>query len=877
MKKMIILDGNSIMFRAYYATAYTGNLMQARSGLYTNAIYGFVNMIQHIIQTKDMTNIFVAFDKGKKTIRHQTYSDYKGGRKATPEEFLMQIPYIKEYLDVLGIKHLELDDYEADDIVASMAILAKDQFDEIMVISGDKDLLQLAKGNIHVYLTKKGLTELECYTEENFKSLMGIESCQMVDYKGLIGDDSDNLPGVSGVGPKTAQKLLEEYKTLENIIDNIPNLKGKVQTSLMNDKDNALRSKKLATLFLDVNLPYAVCDTVYKEADKLKLRSFYEKVEFKSFIKKLGDIEESTETIKASNVQIDYYYNNVDLLIKDLKENNHCFIDAELGKENYHKEPLLGIGIVLNNHGHFNSKDFLKNDDLIEELSKKDLFTCDVKKCFVSLYKLGIKLNKFVFDLGLAAYIFNPSFASIDVKSIYNRFIDCSIPFVEEVYGKNSKFEIPAIEVYGKYCIDKVSYLKDVKDEIDSQLNDDQKKLLYDVEIPLAVVLGEMELAGFGVSKDRLNEIGEFVLNEINRLEKEIYELCGFEFNIASPKQLGEVLFEKLAIAKGKKNKTGYVTNAEELEKLALIHPVPLKVLEYRKYSKLYSTYVVGLLDEIFEDGKVHTIFKQSLTLTGRLSSVEPNIQNIPIRTEDGRLIRSAFVPSDGAILVSADYSQIELRILAHVSKCKNMIDAFNSGIDLHSSTAAKIYGVSINDVTKEQRRIAKAVNFGIVYGMSPWGLAEELHIGTFEANDFINRYFMIYPEVKDYLDKVVNNTKQVGYTETIFGRRRYMPEINSSNGALRQFAERTAKNAPIQGAAADVIKLAMVATSKKFKELGLKSKLIAQVHDELVVDTVISEEEIVKKILKEVMEGVVKLDVLLEASLSYGANWDMK
>lgn len=876
MKKMIILDGNSIMFRAYYATAYTGNLMQARSGLYTNAIYGFVNMIQHIIQTPDMTNIFVAFDKGKKTLRHQTYSDYKGGRKPTPPEFLMQIPYIKEYLDVLGIKHLELDDYEADDIVGSMAMLAKDEFDEVMVISGDKDLLQLAKENVHVYLTKKGLTDLECYTEENFKSLMGIEAYQMTDYKGLIGDSSDNLPGVAGIGPKTACKLLEEYGTLENIIENIPSLKGKVQASILNDKDLALRSKKLATLYLDVELPYSVSDTVFCEPNIQALRNFYEKVEFKSFIKKLGDAKQEVAEIKQTKIELEYCFNDIESLINDLEKNDICYLDVEIAKENYHKENLLGLSIVVDNKGYFIESSFL-NNKLIDILLQKEIYTIDAKKVYVALSKQGIKLDKFGFDLGLAAYIVNPSYASIDPKSMYEKFIETTLPYIEEVYGKNSKHEIPSLDVYGKYSINKVGYLKEIKDEIDNSLTVEQKKLLYEVEIPLAVVLGQMEVNGFRVSKSRLNEIGEFVLSEINRLEKEIYELCGFEFNIASPKQLGEVLFEKLAIAKGKKNKTGYVTNAETLESLALIHPVPKKVLEYRKYSKLYSTYVVGLLEVIFDDGKVHTIFKQSLTLTGRLSSVEPNIQNIPIRTEDGRLIRSAFIPSDDSILVSADYSQIELRILAHVSKCKNMIDAFNSGVDLHSSTASKIYGVDISDVTKDQRRMAKAVNFGIVYGMSPWGLADELHISTFEANDFINRYFMIYPEVKDYLDKVVNVTKQTGYTETIFGRRRYMPEINSSNGALRQFAERTAKNAPIQGAAADVIKIAMIAVDNKFKELGLQSKLIAQVHDELVVDTKNDEVETVKKILKEVMENVVKLDVLLEAELSWGDNWDMK
>ena len=880
MKKMIILDGNSVMFRAYYATAYTGNLMQARSGLYTNAIYGFVNMIQHIIQTPDMTNIFVAFDKGKKTKRHQTYADYKGGRKSTPEEFLMQIPYIKEYLDVLGIKHLELDDYEADDIVGSMAMKMKDDFDEIMVISGDKDLLQLAKGNVHVYLTKKGLTDLECYSEENFKSLMGIESCQMVDYKGLIGDSSDNLPGVTGVGPKTAQKLLNEYGTLENIIENIPSMKGKLQESLINDKDVALRSKHLATLYLDVELPYDINDTKYVEPAKSVLRAFYEKVEFKSFIKKLGQDDAIEEKKPEILTEIKYYYNDVELLIEDLNKSNYLSIDVELTGENYHKEELLGVSFVVGSHGHYIDKEHLLTEKLKTLLNNysKDVYAVDVKKTYVSLFNNNIILNKFVFDLGLGIYIVNPSYSSNDVKSMITHIMDNELPYLEDIYGKKSKYEIPGIEVLGKYSVDKANLLVTLKNEIDSKLNDKQKDLLYNVEIPLAVVLAEMEMNGFKVSTNRLNEIGEFVLNEIKRLELEIYNLCGFEFNIASPKQLGEVLFEKLAIAKGKKNKTGYVTSAEVLEKLAEIHPVPKKVLEYRKYSKLYSTYVVGLINEIFEkDGKVHTIFKQSLTLTGRLSSVEPNIQNIPIRTEDGRLIRSAFIPSEDSILVSADYSQIELRILAHVARCDNMINSFKNGEDLHSSTAAKIYCISNEEVTKDQRRIAKAVNFGIVYGMSPWGLAEELHISTFEANDFINRYFSIYPEIKKYLDNVVVEVRNSGYSETIFGRRRYMPEINSSNGALRQFAERTAKNAPIQGAAADVIKLAMVACHNKFKELSLESKIIAQVHDELVIDTKNSEVEIVKKILKEVMENVVNLNVPLEVEVSFGDNWDMK
>ncbi len=877
MKKMIILDGNSIMFRAYFATAYTGNLMQARSGLYTNAIYGFVNMIQHILNTPDMSNIFVAFDKGKKTLRHNAYADYKGGRKPTPKEFLMQIPYIKEYLDVLGIKHLELDDYEADDIVGSMAVKASPYFDEIMVISGDKDLLQLARGNIHVYLTKKGLTDLECYTEENFMEKMEIFSSQMTDYKGLIGDSSDNLPGVTSVGPKTACKLLKEYDTLENIIANSDNIKGKIGLMIKQDADVALRSKLLATLYLDVDLGVEVDETIYSEPDANKLLSFYEKVEFASFIKKLQLTSKPQEETKPD---ITYYYNNIEQLKLALKDASTALVEVELTGENYHKEELLGMAIVIGNQGHFIDKDHILKIKTLLENDKLEYYAYDIKKTYVALTYLGIKIQTFSFDAVLATYIINPSMALKEAKSLFENFFPTSLNYLEEVYGKKTKYQIPELEVYGKYAIDKAALLSKLKTGVDEKLSaNKQLDLLYQMEIPLAVVLGDMEIAGFRVSKERLDEIGTHVLAEIKRLEQEIYELVGEEFNIASPKQLGEILFEKLGVGKGKKNKTGYSTSAEVLEKLINEHPVIEKILDYRKYSKLYSTYVIGLSACINEKTKnVHTIFKQALTLTGRLSSVEPNIQNIPVRTSEGRLIRSAFVSRfDNGILVSADYSQIELRILAAIANCKNMCDAFNSGEDLHRSTASKIYGIRTDEVDSEMRRIAKAVNFGIVYGMSAWGLAEELHIPTNLAQTFINKYFEIYPEIKDYLDQVVSDAKVVGYTTTLFNRKRFMPEINSSNGALRQFAERTAKNAPIQGTAADVIKLAMIKVASRIKALKLKSKLIAQVHDELVVDTYIDEEQIVKTILQEEMENIVSLSVDLVASIASGHTWDLK
>lgn len=883
MKKLIVIDGNSIMFRAYYATAYTGNLMQARSGIYTNAIYGFVNMINHIVATPDMTNIFVAFDKGKKTLRHQAYADYKAGRSKTPDEFLMQIPYIKEYLDVVGIKHLELDDYEADDIVGSMAVRYKDEFDEVMVISGDHDLLQLAKDNIHVYLTIKGLTDLRMYSEENFPILMGFESKYMCDFKGLIGDKSDNLPGITGVGEKTAIKLINEYGTLEDIIGHVDDLKGKLQENIINDKDLALRSKKLATIYTDVDLGVSLDETIYHKPKNSDLRSFYERFDFVSFIKKLGadtEIEEEP-VIKEVKKVINYHIScDIDLLKEQLHKADCILMEAEIAGENYHKDELLGFSIVVGSDGYFIDFPLYSDDELIKLIESKKIYAVDAKKLICALYYIGINLKHIEFDLTLGAYIVNPAYSNTDIKNIYEHFMTVPFSYSEEVYNGKGKKKEYAPEIYGKYAIDKAAYLSDVKIIIDEELKkNDQSKLLYEMELPLASVLAEMELNGFKINPLRLKEIGETFKMEMDNLEQEIYKLCGEEFNIGSPKQLGVILFEKLQIAKGKKNKTGYSTSAEELEKLALIHPVPRKILDYRKYSKLYSTYVTGLLNEISSrDGKVHTIFKQALTLTGRLSSTEPNIQNIPIRTDDGRLIRSAFVTSfEDGLLISADYSQIELRVLSHMADCKHMKDAFIEGVDLHASTAAKVFNVAVEDVSKDQRRMAKAVNFGIVYGMSPWGLAEEIHTTAGEAAAFIERYFEIYPEIKTYLDGVVNNCKQNGYTTTLYNRRRYIPDINSSNGSLRQFAERTAKNAPIQGSAADIIKVAMINVDNRIKELNLRAKFIAQVHDELVLDVPHDEIEIIKNLLKEQMESVIKLNVPLNAEVSFGTNWDMK
>lgn len=884
MKKLILLDGNSIMFRAYYATAYTGNLMKTSDNLYTNAIYGFVNMMNKILTIEGVTHIFVAFDKGKQTFRHQTYKEYKGGRKPMPEEFSMQIPFIKEYLDILNIKRLEADDYEADDLIGTMAKRFAKTFDEIVIISGDKDLLQLVGNNVKVFLNKKGITDLEEYNATNFKDLMGFEAKQLTDYKGLIGDKSDNLPGISGVGNKTAIKLLHEYQTLENIIANADQIKGKLSQTLKEEKEIALRTKMLATLELDAKIDILEEETRLRKPNLMELRNFFEKLEFNSFLKKMS-FQSSNEEGIEENVTLDekkeYYLNDLPQTLAALKDAKKIVIEVELDGENYHKSSIIGIGLIIDQRGFYLDKRYIDNDEL-KSLLSSDLiiYTVDAKKTYVSLKYLGIDLKHLAFDVVLAAYVVNPSYITSDIKSIIERFMPTKLPYFEEIYGKKTTYVVPDETIVANYVLDKGSLVCNLKEIIDKKLEENhQTALFYDIELPLAKILGLVEINGFKVNEDKLKEVGEYFNASMKKMEKEIFDLVGYSFNVASPKQLGVVLFEDLQLGHGKKNKTGYSTSAEVLEELSKRHPVPRLVLEYRKYAKLYSTYVLGLLAEINQtDGKVHTIFKQSLTQTGRLSSTEPNIQNIPIRTEEGRIIRSMFIPSsDNNYLVSADYSQIELRILASASNCFAMKETFNSDIDLHANTAAKIYNVDLEQVTKEMRRMAKAVNFGIIYGMSDWGLSGELHISQKEASLFSQKYFEVFPEVKPYLDRCVEETKARGYTTTFYNRRRYMPEINSSNAALRKFSERASMNAPIQGTAADIMKIAMIKVQNEFEQGKFNSKIVAQVHDELIIDCPQEELEIVKNLVKKTMETAVDIGVKLDVDVEVGKTWDLK
>lgn len=888
MKRLVIIDGNNLMFRAYYATAYTGNLMQTKTGIYTNAVYGLANMITKIQNDLKPDYLFIAFDKGKKTFRHQMYTEYKSGRAKLPEELGMQIPLVKEYINVLGITQYECDEYEADDLVGSVADKFKNDVDEVIVISQDKDLLQLVEEKITVGSPKSGVSELVYYSIYNFKELMGIEHTQLTDYKALIGDSSDNLPGVTGVGPKTAQKLLEEYKTLENIFANTSNIKGKLQEKLVTDKEVSLRTKKLATLIRDIPLDLTLEDLEIKKPKYDELRKFYERLEFTSFIKKMvnEEVEIGEEKLfEEDNVikyEGEYLINDVNKLVEIIakQENKNIYIEVELDGENYHKSNLLGLALYVDSVGFYFEKAMLEDDNLRNVLSSHHhYYAIDIKKTYVALAKENIYLNDYVYDFVLATYVLNPSNPSQDLHNLFNLFVNSNLPYLDDVYGKKSTYVVPEACVLARYAVDKCYLLSKSVESINSQLKENnQEDLFNNMEVKLAKVLAKIECNGFKVDKRRLLEIGEELESKIIELEKEIYMLVGHEFNIGSPKQLGVVLFEELKLTASKKTKTGYSTNAEVLEKLANRHEVPRKVLEYRKYAKLHSTYVVGLMNELSLDDKVHTTFKQALTLTGRLSSTEPNIQNIPVRTEDGRLIRSAFIPScpDG-LLVSADYSQIELRILASMSKCKGMLDAFNEGLDLHTSTAEKVFDLPSSLITKDMRRVAKAVNFGIVYGMSDWGLSEELHISPTEAKGFIDRYYEAYPEIRVFLDDVIEKTKETGYTKTLFERRRYIPEINNPNHMQREFGKRTAMNAPIQGTAADVIKLAMINVDEEFTKRGLKSKIVAQVHDELIIDCVKEEVEMIKTLLKETMENAVSLNVKLDVSVESGETWDLK
>ena len=881
MKRMILIDGNSLMYRAYYGTS-NGVLMQNSKGLYTNAIYAFANMINSLVK-EEYDNILVAFDAGKQTFRHEIMTDYKAGRSPMPDEFRVQIPYIKDYLDRMNISHYELPLYEADDIIGTFMAKAIKEGYHVDIYSSDKDLLQLVSPDSTVHLTKRGTSDLDDYTPEHFKEVFEIEYNQMVDLKAIMGDPSDNLKGIKGIGQKGAVKLLQEYGTLENIIAHKGEIKGKQGELIRESYEDALMCQKMTFINKESPVTITLDDTKYRPRDLYKLKELYTYLEFRGFlgainkeialIEQEGLFSEAFTPVFEHEVVKDYTVISNPYDLKDkLLPDSYLIIETDM--YNYHKANILCIGLA-NDKG-----TFIIEPDLLDLSLDLQMFladnnnknTFDLKRAKVCLLKRGITLNGIEYDMMLASYILKPQIKNNDIAICANQF-EYNLKYAEEIYGKGAKFKVPEKDILYSYVASKVLAIKNLKKEFIAKLQEyNQYDLLTKVEIPLAHVLAKMEFEGVYIDKDEMNVQRSKYKAEMDSLEQKIWTLAGKEFNIQSPIQLGTVLFEDLGLPASKKTKRGYSTDIDVLNYIKDKHEIVPYIIRYRAVCKIYNTYIEGLDEWIYEDGKIHTIFEQALTVTGRLSSIEPNVQNFPSRTDEGKMIRKFFIPSKKEnYLFSADYSQVELRVLAHMADSNKLIDAFNDGRDIHAETAKAVFGV--DNVTPELRRRAKAVNFGIVYGISAFGLSEGTDLTPKEAARFIETYFSIYPEIKEYMDKTVEFAKENGYVLTLLNRRRYIPELKSAVYMQREFGKRTAMNAPIQGSAADIIKMAMINIDKKFSELKLKSKMVIQIHDELVFEVMPDEKEMVERIVVSEMENAIKLKVRLDVDFGFGAN----
>lgn len=850
MNKIILVDGNNLMFRSYYATAYHGNMMKNSKGTPTNALYGFVSMMNKIIEEEKPTYIAVAFDVGT-NFRKQKYETYKAGRSETPDELLTQMPISRRILDAMGIKHLELEPYEADDIIGTLAKMAYDHLDfEATIVSSDKDLLQLINEQVDVKLLKqKGYIR---YNTKTFKEDFGIEPISIIDYKALAGDSSDNIPGVKGVGEKTALTLLQKYGTLDSIYKHIDEVKGKLQEKLSTDKENAYISYELATIYNEVPLDISLEDLKYNGPTK-ELANIYNELEFYSFLKTM---EEGENKNKKVNIEFTKLNNVNDIVL----ENDVSFY-IECNNTNYHNAAIFGMSLSSGDKNYFIEKNLIPS--VIPLLKGKKLFTFDYKKEWYLLKKMGLELERIDFDLMIAAYLLE-----------YN--VKDDIAYLMNQDGFGIAFYDMALKqgFSPRDVVLKARYIYDTKERFSNELKrEDMYDLFMDIEMPLITVLADMEFTGIKCDREILETKHQAILEKIDALKKEIYELADCKFNISSPIQLGEVLFDRLALPHGKRNSRGYKTDVKILQKLVGVHPIIEKILEYRNLTKMNSTYLEGLSNYIEDDGKIHTIYKQNLTRTGRLSSIEPNMQNIPAKDEEGRKIRKAFLPCND-LLYSADYSQIELRILAHISGSKELQEAFINGLDIHTKVAADIHDKDISEVTKYERRTAKAVIFGIVYGISGFGLGENLDISPSEATKFINKYYELYPGVKDYMDNIKEEAYQKGSVRTLFNRKREIPELFNKNYMIRQGGERIALNTPIQGTSADIIKKAMVKIYEEFKRQNIKSKMLLQVHDELIFDVKEEEKDKVESIVKDAMENAIKLDVPIIVSADYGTDW---
>lgn len=848
MKKVILVDGNNLMFRSYYATLYSGSMMTNKEGFPTNALFGFVNMMNKIINEETPEYIMVAFDIGK-TFRHEKYDYYKGKRDETPDDLKKQFPVAKKILNAMGIKYFELAGYEADDIIGTFAKKIDEEPDFIgTIISSDKDLLQLISDDVDVKLLKQ--KDYIRMNKETFFNTYGLEPLRMIDLKSLMGDASDNIPGVKGIGEKTAIKLLQTYHTLDGVYENIDSIKGANHEKLVRDKELAYMSYDIATIYREVPIDTSFENIKYNREDTEELINIFNDLDFHSLLKKT--------TINTHEEDISYQ------VITDLSTislNADVSIDLELDNENYHKANIIGLSIYNNT-----TKIYIKGSDLTNTdfLKNINIYTYNYKK----LYSIFTRNNFYVpvctFDTMLAAYLLNYSLK--DDPAYLANSLNYNIPLYDKNNSDAETNQKRSIMI-AKFIHNTISKLKD------ELIKNDALDLFNNIELPLSTVLAKMELNGISVDKKILEDMKEDIKIKMELISKDIYNLAGHEFNISSPKQLGEVLFDELKLPHAKKNKTGYVTDANVLGKL-IEYPIIKLILEYRLLNKLYTTYIEGIINTISPDGKIHTIYTQAITRTGRLSSIEPNLQNIPIRNEYGRLIRKAFIPESNSLIMSSDYSQIELRIFAHLSNVPELLDAFNNHLDIHTKTAMDIFKLPDYAITKDMRRQAKAVNFGILYGISPYGLAEDLGISPKEAKSFIETYFTTYPGIKDYMNKEIEEAHKNGYVKTIMNRKRTIEELTSSNYMQRSMGERMALNTPIQGSSADILKKAMIEIDEAITKNNLKSTMLLQVHDELIFNVINEEKDIIEKLVKDIMEHTIKLNVPLEVDIEFGTNW---
>lgn len=870
VENFVIIDGSSLLNRAFYAI----RLLSNKKGIFTNGIYGFLNMLDKIKTDYDPKYICVVFDRKEKTFRKDIYDDYKGNRMKFPDELSVQFPILKDILTKMGIKVLDKAGFEADDLAGTLTMIDDKNVKKVL-ITGDKDYLQLIKDDTDVIITKRGVSEFDTYNIEKMDEVYGLSPDEFIDLKALMGDQSDNIPGIYGIGEKTALKILSEYRTIENLYVHIDELKiNKTNQRIKDGKDMAFLSKKLATIVKDVDISMNIDDYKINDANNDALREIFEELELNSRLNSL----EGSKKIEVAQNNLEVEILDEDNLKALDKVKDEFIFNITTDTDKYFTSDILYISFILDKIYIIKTDNLSCIKNILEDENIKKI-SHDIKKSYVLAQKEGILIKNFAFDTAIAYYLIDSNKSNYSIQNMAMDYLQRQINSFDDIY-KKEKIRTKVVsaidmDVASEVLSNEIKTIKDVypilKEKID---NLDEKTLFYDIELPLSEALADMEFTGFKVDRDELLRLGDEYDELIKEKERIIFSLAGEEFNVNSPKKLSEILFDKLGIKPIKKTKTGYSTDAEVLEKLSNKHPIADQIVEYRTYQKLKSTYIDGLKDLIDETGRIHSYFNQTNTATGRISSQDPNLQNIPIRTEAGRKIRKAFVSEDGYTLLDSDYSQIELRILAYIANDEKMLHAFEEGLDIHRKTASEVFGIPFDEVDSEHRSRAKAVNFGIVYGISDYSLSQDLGISRKEAKEYIDNYFEKFSGVHKYMNDVVEKAKEDGYVKTLFNRRRNIPELQNSNYNIRAFGERVALNMPIQGTSADIIKIAIVKIFNKFREEDIDAHIIVTVHDEIVVEVKKEEADRVKDIIKDLMENIDDLDMDLKVDINKADNW---